>query len=160
MHRHYQILIFTYLFLGGLGLVLTGDHRAEVHIEEMVELLCEVRQLGAVGILHTSGTHDSLEELTLKDNFSARVYIIWFDAQALVELFKVLLLFFVLGAARVIITLFGSVDVCFLALGPVNKVELVYFACTDQGEVVLAALVVDTVELRHAAIGRDNVRIS
>ena len=131
-----------------------------MHIEKMVKLLCEARQLRAVSILHASGTHDSLEELTLKDYFSARVDIVWLDAQALVELFKVLLLFFVLRAARIIISLFGSLNVCFLALGSVDEVELVHLAGTDQGEVVLAALVVDTIELRHAAICCDNVRIS
>lgn len=91
--------MITYLFFGGLGLVLTGDHWAQMHIEKMVKLLCKVRQLRAVSILHASGPHYSLEELTLKDYFSARVDIVWLDTQALVELFKVFLLFFVLGAA-------------------------------------------------------------
>ena len=47
-----------------------------------------------------------------------------------------------------------------MALRPIDEVKLVNFAGTDQGEVILATLVVDAVKLRHAAVSCDNMRIS
>ena len=75
------------------------------------------------------------------------------------ELFKVFLFLFFLSAARVIVMLLDGLDCLFRALRPVDEVKLVHLTGTDQGEVVLATLVVDTIELSHAAVSRDYMRV-
>lgn len=85
--------------------------------------------------------------------------IVWLNSKALVELFKIFLLFILVAAARIIVTLFWRLDLIFFALGPIDEVKFVHFAGAKQGEVVLAALVVDTVELGDAAVCRDDMSI-
>ena len=85
--------------------------------------------------------------------------IIRLNAKALVELFKIFLLFILVAAARIIVTLFWRLDLIFFALGPIDEVKFVHFAGAKQGEVVLTALVVDTVELGYAAVCRDDMSV-
>ena len=76
----------------------------------MVKLLSQSCQLGAVSILNARGAHHCFEELALEDDFRTRMDVIWLDAQAIVELFEVLLFLLVFCATRIIISLLCGLD--------------------------------------------------
>lgn len=116
-----------FLLLIGLGLVLLGDHGAQMRIEKVIEFLGQSLKLRAVGVLDACGAHHSFEELALEDNLGAGVNVVWLDAEALVELLEVLLFFLLIAAARVVVPLLRALDLVLLVLGPVDEVELVHF---------------------------------
>ena len=64
-------LEITYLFFRRLSLVLACNHWTQMLVEKMIQFLGQSRELRAVRVLNTSGTHNSLKELTLQDDLSA-----------------------------------------------------------------------------------------
>lgn len=87
-----------------------------MNIEKIFKFLGKSCQLRAVSVLDTSGTHYSLKELTLKNDFGAGMDIVRLDTETLVKLLKVLLFLILVTAAGIIISLFGSFSLSFRSL--------------------------------------------
>ena len=56
--------------------------------------------------------------------------------------------------------LFCTFHLMLLIFGSVDEVKLVDLTCSKKGEMVLATLVVDSIELSQTAVGTDDVRVA
>ena len=86
------------------------------------------------------------------------VDVVRLNSQALVELFNVFLLFFLVTATRFVV-LFDSFDFILFVLGAVDEVEFVDLSLAEQSKVVFLALVVNAVELCETTVGPNHVRV-
>lgn len=86
--------------------------------------------------------------------------VVRLDSETLVELLEVLLFLILVTAARFIVSLFDSFYFSLFTLRAVDEVELVDLAGAEQGEVILATLVINAIKLCQAAVSRHDVRVS
>ena len=119
-------------------------------LEKVLQLFSESGQVRLIRILNISSSHDRLEELSLQNNASRAVHIFRLNAQLCANIRLLLLAFVFLFEVRVVCRILkevGKVLVAVLAVEPVHQVEFSNFTGAQKGEMVLLALVVDSIEI-------------
>ena len=86
--------------------------------------------------------------------------VIWLNTQSLVQLLDILLLFILFSATLVVIARLDPRGLASASLGLIYEVKLVDFSSTEQREMILPTLIVDAIELRQAAVSRDDVGVT
>ena len=137
-------MIITYFFLFSSSLVLSSEGHKFV-FEQVIEFVRKGLQVAVIGVLDHGSADNCLEELSLEDNLGLRVDVFRLDPQLGVEISMPFILLFKVGT--VLIFLFDGFSKGVATVHIVEEVELAGFSTAQQGEVVLLALDVNSIEL-------------